>query len=102
MKQPGSITALYALLNILYESQCNIICGRLKIAFGVNADDGLGIGRAEVHPVIVKFNFQPVFRIDRLALVFLFDLLENLFYIKTVFQLYLVLGDKIIGITTAE
>ena len=43
-------------LYILHQPYRNIIRRCFKITFGINADDGFGIGSAQMYPVIIKFD----------------------------------------------
>ncbi len=72
------------------------------IAFAVNADDRFGVRRAQVYPVSIEFNFQPVFRIHRLVFVFQFDLFKYGCCIGTAVEFYLVFGNSVFGVSFAQ
>ena len=55
-----------------------------------------------MHPVAVEFYLEAIFCIDGIILVFFPDLFKNGCYINPIFQLDLVLGNKIIGVISAE
>ncbi len=55
--------------NILHQPLGNIICSCLKIAFSVYPYDGFSIGCTQMNPVCIKFDLQPVFRINGLFFI---------------------------------
>ena len=75
----------------MYQPQRNIIRRSLKITLGIYANNRLGIGSTQMHPVAVKLDLEPIFRIDRLIFILLFDLLENGLYIDAIVKLDLIL-----------
>ena len=86
----------------MHQSLGNIPGRGFKIAFGIDADDWLRIGSAQVDPVIVKFDLQAIIRICRMVLVFRSDLRKYLRHIYPFLQFDLVLGNKIIRVTLPE
>ena len=48
---------LHKLPDILHDPRGNMICLGFKITFGINADNRLCVGRAEVHPIIIELYF---------------------------------------------
>ncbi len=69
------------------------------MSLGVNADDRLGVGFAQVYPRLGEIYFHSVDVGDFLRLVTLFHRVENRVYINFGGELNLVLGDGISRIT---
>src|SRR5258708_2677302 len=90
------------LLDVLHEPQRYIIGRGLEITLGIDPDNGLCIGSAEMYPVIIKLYFQAILRIDGMIFIFLFDPVKDSRDIDTFFQLDLVLGNEIIRIPGPE
>ena len=74
----------------------------LAFAFGVDADDGLGVGLAKVNPVVVEFDFQSVFRVNGLVGIFLFHLYQHAVDVGLRRQLDFIFRDEIVGIRRAQ
>ena len=70
-------SGLTKLPDILHQPDGDIVCGCLEAAFGVDSDDRLRVGGPQVHPVCIKFYFQPVFGIDGLFFIFLLNLVKK-------------------------
>lgn len=100
---PGRpLNKLDELLDILHETQGDIIGRRLEIALCIDPYDRLGIGSAEMHPIVVEFDLQAIFGIDGVILVFLFDLVQDRGYINAFPQFDLILGYEVIRVPGPE
>jgi hypothetical protein len=89
------------LLNIPHQLHGYITCLCLKIAFGIDPYDRLCIGSPEMNPVRIKFDLQSIFRVDGVLFVFLFDFLKNGFYVHTIFEFDLILGNEIVRVISS-
>jgi len=103
MLQGFAITKYYLhiLFDVVYHFTRNIFSRRFKIAFGINANNRFGITGTKMHPVILKFNLQPVFSIYRVILILLLYFFEAGLHIYSLLQFYFILTDKIIRISAA-
>ena len=89
-------------LNIFHDALGDIVGSGFINAFGINADNRFGIGRAQMHPVLFKFDFQAIFGINGLFGVLLLNFFENILHIHPLIEFYFIFGNKIIGISAAQ
>ena len=82
----------------MYNAPGDVIRSSFKIAFGINADNWFCIACTQVHPIIVKFYFKPIFGIYRMVFVFTLKVRENFFNVNTIIYFYFVFADEIIRI----
>ena len=95
-------TLQHQLLNVFHNALGNIGRHSLAAAFCINTNDRLCIGSTQVHPILIKFYFQSVFRVDGLATVFLLNGFQDALYIHAFAEVDLIFGNKIIGIAAAQ
>ncbi len=88
--------------DVLHKPGSYVIGGSLKAALRIDPDYRLRIGGAQVYPIAVEFDLQSVIGIDRLVLVFSFDLVEDGRDIDPFLQLDLIFGNEIVGVAGAE
>lgn len=72
------------------------------MGLGIDADDGLGVGLAEMDPAIGEIDLHAVAVVDLVILVRRLDLSENGVDIDTWTEVDTVLGDDVIGVCGTE
>ena len=79
----------------------DVVGRRLAGALGIDTDDGLGVGRAQVDPVLVELDLQAIHGIHGLLRIFHCQLTKKRRNVDACIQLDLVLRNVVVGIGAA-